>query len=875
MNFPKISALVLGLSLVLASCGGGSTPTPPPPAETQLTEANAWKGDIPADAETVTPDAFKAGLASGDLQLVSSASLEAQRAAREKQYQDDKSYLQALSDKSPYVLKLLEAAADLSSADGDIPAQTGGGKTIGLMSVAQQLRGAVEAYTRSQDPVNALEAYTLSYGGLPDDLRAQADSPDSLKGGSLAAIQAAASKLDALLSSVPNLDKTRLDTDAGSASLTGGLSGQAVNPGNGMDNSGVCTPSGFVKKYWFPLKKFVSPVKDQASRGTCWAFAAIGALESRERVQNNNPANLSEQFLVNKVKQDWDSSDDKDGYWSDKALETAVNKGQVFPSEGVWTYNPASSRNYPKYDNTCNGYSGTCSDTAHESRRTCTTFIFKFCSYVKVTYSGAGVGSSRTNLVWKSGDGFILNRYRNLLAQGYTLLADFPVYKGFSDAGGAGGIVSDYTTATSSGKKAGGHAVQLVGFLSNDDLTQFGNPSKVGGGGYFILKNSWGCTADGGYYYVPADYVQKYFGSLRTLNFDGRRSDAWKKEQATPGGSEAPKIQIKTNPATVDLRVEKDLATFFTVSHPVASSVNLTVTSSLDGNVYNGPWSTDTNSLFGPSLKFTFATPGTRTLTLKTQYGSSSSSATLNLNVVNTAPTLELQTGGDPRQGEDYSITALLKDPNEPDLNALCAKTVWTVTTPDTLSSATGCTVKVKFGAQGARTVQASTTDTEGAAGSSSVTLNVLPPPVNPFPKIVSSGVYSREFTTGGQLNFCGSKAVPGGNTIDLRLKGCNFLISQPTPQRYFGNVEVENPSSEILTYDWNLYASNNQGESKLYGDTASSSTSFNLYPFKNEGLVTNNCRITLKVNAPDPKRSKGPFTVWTGRCTYYSYYLG
>ena len=325
----------------------------------------------------------------------------------------------------------------------------------------------------------------------------------------------------------------------------------------------------------------------------------------------------------------------------------------------------------------------------------------------------------------------------------------------------------------------------------------------------------------------------------------------------------------------VDLRVEKDLATFFTVSHPVAKSVNLTVTSSLDGNVYNGPWSTDTNSLFGPSLKFTFATPGTRTLTLKTQYSSSSSSATLNLNVVNTPPTLELQTGGDPRQGEDYSITALLKDPNEPDLNALCAKTVWTVTAPDTLSSATGCTVKVKFGAQGARTVQASTTDTEGAAGSSSVTLNVLPPPVNPFPKIVSSGVYSREFTTGGQLNFCGSKAVPGGNTIDLRLKGCNFLISQPTPQRYFGNVEVENPSSEILTYDWNLYASNNQGESKLYGDTASSSTSFNLYPFKNEGLVTNNCRITLKVNAPDPKRSKGPFTVWTGRCTYYSYYLG
>ena len=882
MNLPRISALILGLSLFLASCGGGSTPTPNPPPDTQLTEANAWKGAIPADAETVSPEDFKKGLASGELALFSTASLEAQKAAYEKQYQDDKTFLSSLPDKSPYVQKLLEEAASVPSADTDLPAP--GAKGVLLLGVAQQLRGAVESYKRAQDPGNALEDYTTSYNLLPDDLKAKADSPESLKGKSLDAINAAATKLSELLSSVENLDNSRLDTDSSSASLSqsGLLSSQTLNAGNGVDNNGPCSPVGLVKTYWFPLKKFVSPIKNQAQRGTCWAFAAIGAVESRERVQNNNPVNLSEQFLVNKVKQDWDSSDTEDGYWSDKALETAVNKGQVFPSEGAWTYNPANSRPYPKYDNTCAGYSGTCSDTAHESRRTCTTFIFTFCSYVKVTYLGPGVGSSRTNLVWSSGKSFDLNRYRSLLAKGYTLLADFPVYVGVMDRA-TGGYVTDYSQTyfpsdgPNKGKEIagsyGGHAVQLVGFLSNDTLSKYNSVSNIGGGGYFILKNSWGCGGgDGGYYYVPADYVQKIFGSLRTLNFDGRRSDAWNKEQAAPGGTEAPKIQIKSNPATVDLRVEKDLTAFFSVSHPVAKSVTLTVTSSLDGTLYNGPWSTDPNEPFGPSLKRTFATPGTRTLTLRTQYGSGSSSASLSVNVVNTPPTLELQKSGDARQGEEYSLTALITDPNEADLNKLCANTLWSVDAPDTLSSAVGCTVVVKFGAQGVRAVRVSTQDSEGASGSSSVTLSVLPPPVNPFPKIVSSGVYSREYVVGaGTLRFCDSPAVPLGNTLDLTQQGCNFIAGKPLPPRYFGGVKVENPDREALTFDWKLLYRNSSGsEVEGLSSPGSSASTFSLSNPGNAYLATFDCRVTLKVNAPEASRSKGPLSVWSGKCTAF-----
>ena len=271
---------------------------------------------------------------------------------------------------------------------------------------------------------------------------------------------------------------------------------------------------------------------------------------------------------------------------------------------------------------------------------------------------------------------------------------------------------------------------------------------------------------------------------------------------------------------------------------------------------------------------FTFKTLGVRTLTVTGRdSGGAMSSLTLRLDVINPPPVLTLQSTGDPRQGEDYSVSAQITDSNEPATTDLCANTRWAVDAPDTLSSATGCLVTIKFGKLGARQVRVSTQDSLGAAASQTLTLNVLPPPANPFPKIVSSGVYSREFVGdgAGTLRFCGSPAVPSGNTIDLRQEGCSFLISgpQPQPKRYFGGVVVENPSSEKLTYDWRLLYIGGSG-SELEGPDSlgSSATSFDLRSPGDALVNTLTCRVTLKVNAPEPSRSKGPLTVWSGKCT-------
>jgi hypothetical protein len=867
----------LALVLVLSACWTAPVVT----LDNKLfSEQNAWKGELPADAQEVSAEEFQRAINAGELVVASDATIAAQADARNKQFQDDKRFLQALPDKPAYVQELLDKSANLSGFDGDKSVTLPNGQKVVVFGIGTQLRQAVEVAQRGQSVDNALSDYGLRYGLLTDDLKLKLPTPDGLKGKSLSEIQAALAQLNVLLGTPAgsiSIRSAHLETSGGK------LSAQAIVPGDGSDQESPCkAPSNLVAQFWFPLKSFISPIKKQANRGLCWAFAAIGAVESRERVQNNNRVNLSEQFFANKVKQDWDSDDYKDGYWSEKALDTAVDKGQALLPESGWTYNPANSRGVGNNDdaasfaNSCTGYEGTCSDTTHQSRRSCTRVILKFCGYATVKFGGPGVGSSRTTQIWESGGTFDLDSYRLYLSRGHVILATLTVYRGFMDDVKADGVVSNYskTKLDGSGKEVSGdyglHELQIVGFLSNLEMSRFGNTPKIGGGGYFILKNSWGCSSgDGGYYYVPADYVEQIFKSLSVLSFDARRSDAWNKEQATPGSTEAPLIQIITNPASVDVRVETNLASFFKVTHSVAGSVNLSVTSSADGVLYNGPWSTSTNVIAGPELKRTLATQGSRTLTLVANYAGNQTQASLSVNAVNTAPTLKLQFGATANQGVAFPITAIVGDINEPDSSALCPNTTWAVDAPDILSSPTGCSVSVTFGTTGARQVRVSTRDREGLSTPFTQTLAVQPPPANPYPTFDLPQVVSRE----PYLGSCSTADVSGGRTIDLSQRGCT-TAGQALPTRYFARIRINNPSNETLTYDWKLYVGSGADETVHIGNPTSRLETFDLYTPYNAGETTTACRVTVKVNAPEASRSKGPVTVWSGRCTYNTFRL-
>lgn len=285
-------------------------------------------------------------------------------------------------------------------------------------------------------------------------------------------------------------------------------------------------------------------------------------------------------------------------------------------------------------------------------------------------------------------------------------------------------------------------------------------------------------------------------------------------------------------------------------------AVGITVVSSVDGTL---------------PKKYTFQKEGLRsiTVTVRDSQGSSATK-TFSLNVINPPPVITLYNSGDAHQGEPYSIAAVITDPNELDPNRLCANTTWAVDAPDTNLKATGCVQTVTFGTTGTREVRVSTTDSNGARVNQSLKLSVLPPSANPYPKITAVSVNSREDKISGVDKFCVVKTVSDGTTIDLTQKGCVITPGDPLPDRYFAGVAVDNPTAEPITYDWALTVFPQGVKKVLYTSPSNSSNLFELPPYGNAYLTTSACHVMLRVNAPDPVRSKN--WSWVGTCTYYSY---
>jgi hypothetical protein len=288
---------------------------------------------------------------------------------------------------------------------------------------------------------------------------------------------------------------------------------------------------------------------------------------------------------------------------------------------------------------------------------------------------------------------------------------------------------------------------------------------------------------------------------------------------------------------------------FYSASDAEDGCPQITVTSDRDG-----PLSPD----------YTFQSVGDRTITVTAR---DSAGATTQLSFVlsmtNPPPSLRVLSTGDPHQGEDYLMSAAVADSNEPAGSNLCNFTTWAVDAPDTLSASGGCDIKVKFGATGARQVRVSVHDSFGAVTNQTVTLNVLPPPVNPYPVVKTSGVY----TLGG--TYCGEYAVTNGSTLDFR-SSTSCTVNIP---RYTAKATIDNPQNEALTYDWKFIVQY-QGKDTVFSSSQTANMVMNgAGGGFNNGAATTPCRVTLTVGAPDPSRNK-TLTVWSGLCTYYTFRL-
>lgn len=213
---------------------------------------------------------------------------------------------------------------------------------------------------------------------------------------------------------------------------------------------------------------YMTPVQDQGPVGTCWAFAAIGALEAKFDIGWNNPnlnLNLSEQHLIcddNYQHFDlgnWYGLGGIAGGYEFVAAGYFVDNGVTNEATLPYTQNDTSTL-WPLTNPLLYGV------TAHQNWLDCTASNLK--------------SQLQTN-------GPLIT-FMDAATDWYTP-ASLPLAGSNLDFG-----MTDYYAAKYEESGAAYHAVVLAGFVDNVNAP---------GGGYYIVKNSWGTEwGDAGYGYM-------------------------------------------------------------------------------------------------------------------------------------------------------------------------------------------------------------------------------------------------------------------------------------------------------------------------------------------------------------------------------------
>jgi len=206
------------------------------------------------------------------------------------------------------------------------------------------------------------------------------------------------------------------------------------------------TPKGIPSKWdWRP---FLPPIRDQQQCGDCWAFAGVGTLECNIQIIDGVTRNISEAYLTNcyTLSLGCNGGVCPHDYWM-------APKGAVYETDYPWTPSLGS------------GTTGTCGSepfTYHET-------IDSYSTVPGANFLGMPPDSSIKSAIMKYGPVWV-----DVCAS-----SGWDTYNGGIYSGN--GLIFD-------------HCVVLAGWCDS---------ATVNGGGYWILRNSWGpAWGMDGYMYI-------------------------------------------------------------------------------------------------------------------------------------------------------------------------------------------------------------------------------------------------------------------------------------------------------------------------------------------------------------------------------------
>ncbi|MFZ4524830.1 MAG: C1 family peptidase [Chlorobium sp.] len=238
-----------------------------------------------------------------------------------------------------------------------------------------------------------------------------------------------------------------------------------------LTKSGVAKPAKLTLPPSVDLRPWCSPIENQESIGACTAHAGVGIVEYFERRAFGKHTDASRLFLYKTTRNLLHWTGDTGAF-----LRSTMGALVLFgvPPEEYFPYVVANIDKEPS------------------------AFCYAFAqSFQAISYFRLDpVGTTKDVL---------LAQIKANLSAGIPAMFGFTVYNSISQAATTGKI--PYPTVGE--KIAGGHAISAVGY---DDTIKIKNtnPGAVETEGALLIRNSWGTGwGDGGYAWLPYDYVLK------------------------------------------------------------------------------------------------------------------------------------------------------------------------------------------------------------------------------------------------------------------------------------------------------------------------------------------------------------------------------